>query len=118
MREFDQERKGYAFTNGDRIKKLTLSDSELLVLLAASEAVSHLLSNAPTSSGHSLSAVGKFPGRTAWPSVWDCRPRRFLRACGRWESSARSKRHFAREIWRPSLATFRDSRKLAIVCRR
>jgi predicted DNA-binding transcriptional regulator YafY len=40
--EFDQERKGYAFTNGDRIKKLTLSDNELLVLLAASEAVSHL----------------------------------------------------------------------------
>jgi predicted DNA-binding transcriptional regulator YafY len=40
--EFDQERKGYAFTNGDRIKKLTLSDNKLLVLLAASEAVSHL----------------------------------------------------------------------------
>jgi predicted DNA-binding transcriptional regulator YafY len=40
--EFDQERKGYAFTNGDRIKKLSLSDNELLVLFAASEAVSHL----------------------------------------------------------------------------
>lgn len=40
--ELDQERKGYAFTNGDRIKKLTLSDNELLVLFAASEAVSHL----------------------------------------------------------------------------
>jgi predicted DNA-binding transcriptional regulator YafY len=40
--EFDQERKGYAFTNGDRIKKLTLSDNELLVLFATSEAVSHL----------------------------------------------------------------------------
>jgi predicted DNA-binding transcriptional regulator YafY len=40
--EYDQERKGYTFTNGDRIKKLTLSDNELLVLLAASEAVSHL----------------------------------------------------------------------------
>jgi predicted DNA-binding transcriptional regulator YafY len=40
--EYDQERKGYKFTNGDRIKKLTLSDNELLVLLAASEAVSHL----------------------------------------------------------------------------
>jgi predicted DNA-binding transcriptional regulator YafY len=40
--EFDQDRKGYTFTDGDRIKKLTLSDNELLVLLAASEAVSHL----------------------------------------------------------------------------
>jgi predicted DNA-binding transcriptional regulator YafY len=40
--ELDQDRKGYTFTNGDRIKKLTLSDNELLVLLAASEAVSHL----------------------------------------------------------------------------
>lgn len=40
--EFDQERKGYAFTSGDRIKKLSLSDNELLVLFAASEAVSHL----------------------------------------------------------------------------
>jgi predicted DNA-binding transcriptional regulator YafY len=40
--EFDQERKGYTFTTGDRIKKLTLSDNELLVLFAASEAVSHL----------------------------------------------------------------------------
>jgi hypothetical protein len=35
--EFDQERKGYTFTNGDRIKKLTLSDNELLVLLVANE---------------------------------------------------------------------------------
>jgi predicted DNA-binding transcriptional regulator YafY len=40
--EYDQERKGYKFTNGDRIKKLGLSDDELLVLFAASEAVSHL----------------------------------------------------------------------------
>ena len=40
--EYDQERKGYRFTNGDRIKKLILSDNELLVLFAASEAVSHL----------------------------------------------------------------------------
>jgi predicted DNA-binding transcriptional regulator YafY len=40
--EFDQERKGYKFTNGDRIKKVVLSDNELLVLFAASEAVSHL----------------------------------------------------------------------------
>jgi len=40
--EYDQERKGYKFTSGDRIKKLTLSDNELLVLFAASEAVSRL----------------------------------------------------------------------------
>jgi predicted DNA-binding transcriptional regulator YafY len=40
--EFDQERKGYFFTNGDRIKKLSLRDDELTVLLAAGEAVSHM----------------------------------------------------------------------------
>ncbi len=40
--EYDPERKGYKFTNGDRIKKLMLSDNQLLVLFAASEAVSHL----------------------------------------------------------------------------
>jgi predicted DNA-binding transcriptional regulator YafY len=40
--EYDQERKGYTFTCGDRIKKLSLSDNELLVLFTASEAVSHL----------------------------------------------------------------------------
>jgi predicted DNA-binding transcriptional regulator YafY len=40
--EFDPERKGYAFTNGDRIKRLTLSENELLALFAASETVSHL----------------------------------------------------------------------------
>ncbi len=40
--EYDQERRGYGFTSGDRIKKLMLSDNELLVLFAASEAVSHL----------------------------------------------------------------------------
>jgi predicted DNA-binding transcriptional regulator YafY len=40
--EYDQERRGYKFVNGDRIKKLHLSDNELLVLFAASEAVSHL----------------------------------------------------------------------------
>jgi predicted DNA-binding transcriptional regulator YafY len=40
--EYDQERKGYTFTSGDRIKKLSLSDNELLVLFAAGEAISHL----------------------------------------------------------------------------
>lgn len=40
--EYDQERKGYTFTNGDRIKKLSLTDNELLVLFAAGEAISHL----------------------------------------------------------------------------
>jgi predicted DNA-binding transcriptional regulator YafY len=40
--EFDPERKGYLFTNGDRIKKLSLKEEELTVLLAAGEAVSHL----------------------------------------------------------------------------
>jgi len=39
---FDHERNGYKFTNGDRIKKLTLTDNELLILIAAGEAVSHL----------------------------------------------------------------------------
>jgi len=40
--EFDHERNGYKFTNGDRIKKLTLTENELLILLAVGEAVSHL----------------------------------------------------------------------------
>jgi hypothetical protein len=30
--EYDPERKGYTFTNGDRIKKLSLAANELLVL--------------------------------------------------------------------------------------
>ena len=30
--EYDLERKGYTFTNGDRIKKLSLAANELLVL--------------------------------------------------------------------------------------
>jgi predicted DNA-binding transcriptional regulator YafY len=40
--EFDQDRNGYVFTHGDRIKKLALNEKELLILLAAGEAVSHL----------------------------------------------------------------------------
>ena len=40
--EFDQERKGYVFTNGDRIKKLSLKEEEFTVLLAAGAAVSHM----------------------------------------------------------------------------
>jgi predicted DNA-binding transcriptional regulator YafY len=40
--EFDRDRNGYKFSNGDRIKKLSLSDNELRILLAAGEAVSHL----------------------------------------------------------------------------
>ncbi len=40
--EYDPEKKGYKFTHGDRIKKLSLSDSELLTLFAAGETVSRL----------------------------------------------------------------------------
>jgi len=40
--EYDKERNGYKFTNGDRIKKLILSDEEFQTLLAAGESVSHL----------------------------------------------------------------------------
>lgn len=40
--EYNHEREGYKFTNGDRIKKLSLTDNELLVLFATSEAISHL----------------------------------------------------------------------------
>ncbi|PIV40744.1 MAG: hypothetical protein COZ31_08780 [Nitrospirae bacterium CG_4_10_14_3_um_filter_44_29] len=40
--EFDNEKRGYKFVNGDRIKKLILTDNELLLLLTMSEAVSHL----------------------------------------------------------------------------
>jgi predicted DNA-binding transcriptional regulator YafY len=40
--EYDNERKGYRFVHGDRIKKLSLSDNELLTLFAAGETVSRL----------------------------------------------------------------------------
>lgn len=40
--EFDRERNGYSFTNGDRIKKLRLGDQELITLFTAGEALSHL----------------------------------------------------------------------------
>ena len=39
---YDPEQKGYAFVEGSRIGKLRLSHEELLVILAAGEAVSHL----------------------------------------------------------------------------
>jgi predicted DNA-binding transcriptional regulator YafY len=40
--EYDREMDGYKFTHGDRIKKPAVSEEELLVLLAAGEAVTHL----------------------------------------------------------------------------
>lgn len=40
--EFDRDRDGYKFVAGDRIKKLILSDDELLFLLTIGETVSHL----------------------------------------------------------------------------
>ena len=40
--EYDKERKGYRFTHGDRIKKPSLSENELITLLAAGEAVARL----------------------------------------------------------------------------
>jgi predicted DNA-binding transcriptional regulator YafY len=40
--EFDREKNGYTFTNGDRIKKLRLNDQELITLFTAGEALSHL----------------------------------------------------------------------------
>lgn len=40
--DYAPDRKGYAFTHGDSIKKLMLSDEELLTLFTAGEAVSHL----------------------------------------------------------------------------
>jgi predicted DNA-binding transcriptional regulator YafY len=39
---YNPEQKGYAFAEGNRIGKLKLSHEELLVVLAAGEAVSHL----------------------------------------------------------------------------
>ena len=39
---YDRDREGYTFINGDRLKKLILSDEELITLLTAGEAVSHL----------------------------------------------------------------------------
>ena len=40
--ELDKERNGYKFINGDRIKKLSLSNDEFLMLLVIGEAISHL----------------------------------------------------------------------------
>ncbi len=40
--DFDHEKKGYMFAHGDRIKKLLISDEELMTLFTAGEAVSHL----------------------------------------------------------------------------
>lgn len=40
--EYDVEMEGYKFTNGDRIKKLLLTDEEMITLFTAGEAVSHL----------------------------------------------------------------------------
>lgn len=40
--EFDRDKGGYKFTAGDRIKKLSLSKNELLLLLAMGETASHL----------------------------------------------------------------------------
>lgn len=40
--DYDSERKGYWFTNGDRFKKLSLTQEELITLLTAGQAVSRL----------------------------------------------------------------------------
>lgn len=40
--DYDQDRKGYRFVHGDRFKKLSLSQNELITLLTAGEAVSRL----------------------------------------------------------------------------
>lgn len=40
--DFDRESGGYRFTHGDRIKKLLLSDEQLLLLFTMGETVSHL----------------------------------------------------------------------------
>ncbi|MBI5055634.1 MAG: WYL domain-containing protein [Nitrospirae bacterium] len=40
--EFDRQRGGYRFTHGDRIKKLILSEEQLLLLFTMGETVSHL----------------------------------------------------------------------------
>jgi len=40
--EFDKERNGYRFTDGDRIKKLRLDDQEMITLFTAGEALAHL----------------------------------------------------------------------------
>jgi len=39
---FDKEKDGYRFVHGDRIKKLRLSDDDMLLLIALGEAASHL----------------------------------------------------------------------------
>jgi predicted DNA-binding transcriptional regulator YafY len=40
--EFDTQRNGYRFVNGDRLKKIVLSESDFLLLITVGDAVSHL----------------------------------------------------------------------------
>jgi predicted DNA-binding transcriptional regulator YafY len=40
--EYDTEKEGYSFVHGDRIKKLIITDEELMTLFTAGEAVAHL----------------------------------------------------------------------------
>jgi predicted DNA-binding transcriptional regulator YafY len=40
--EYDRGKDGYKFTDGDRTKKLILTDEEFQTLLTAGESVSHL----------------------------------------------------------------------------
>jgi predicted DNA-binding transcriptional regulator YafY len=70
--EFDHERNGYKFTHGDRIKKLTLNDSELLVLLAAGEAVAHLgepLADNFKRLAEKVAVTTKAPGKKEKPPI-------------------------------------------------
>ena len=61
---FDREKGGYAFEHGDRIKKMSLSDDDFMLLMTVSETVAHLGSPIKASFNHfvdSLMNISKKP---------------------------------------------------------
>lgn len=61
--EYDRDRNGYRFVHGDRIKKLRLEDEELITLLAAGKALSHLGPAFRMSFQNLLEKLFSLPGR-------------------------------------------------------
>lgn len=68
--EYDKDRRGYSFINGDRIKKLMLSNEQLLLLFAMGETVSHLgtpLSEEFQKFMNSMVNIAKTPVKKTFP---------------------------------------------------
>ena len=68
--EFDKDKEGYRFLQGDRIKKLTLPEDQLLMLLAVGETVAHLGSSLKDSFQRfieNLTDISKAPAKKKAP---------------------------------------------------